>query len=246
MKDYKWLTIKGTRHKDKPVITDKLIKGERVYGDNVNLNKYLDSIRQYRKEGVKGINGSIVMNCNPFTLGHRYLVEYAASQVETLYIFVVEEDSSYFPFKDRLELVKKGTEDIKNVVVFPSGNFIISAVTFPGYFYKDDMKDIKIDCSNDINVFVQYIAPTLNIKIRFAGEEPLDPITNLYNDSMKEILPKYGMEFRSIPRKKVENGDDVISASRVRLCLDKADFQEIKKFVPESTLNYLIEHYRNS
>lgn len=246
LKDFKWLTKEGTKHKDKPVITDKLIKGERIYGDNVELNKYLDSIRQYCKKEGKGINGSIVMNCNPFTLGHRYLVEYAASQVDTLYIFVVEEDSSYFPFKDRLELVKKGTEDIKNVIVLPSGNFIISAVTFPGYFYKDDMKNIKIDCSNDINVFVQYIAPALNIKIRFAGEEPLDPITNQYNDSMKEILPKYGMEFRSIPRKKDADGDDVISASRVRRCLDKADFQKIEKLVPQSTLNYLLEHYRNS
>ena len=239
----KWLTSKGKKHKDKPVVTDKLTKGERIYGDNVELIKYLDSIRKYRNEDGKGINGSIVMNCNPFTLGHRYLIEYAASQVDNLYIFVVEENSSYFSFEDRFELVKKGTEDIKNVTVLPSGNFIISAVTFPGYFYKDDLKDVKIDCSNDINVFVQYIAPTLDIKIRFAGEEPLDPVTNQYNEGMKEILPQYGMEFRSIPRKKDEANIGVISASRVRKHFENGEFDEIKKLVPETTYQYLFERY---
>ena len=187
------------------------------------------------------MNGSIVMNCNPFTLGHRYLIEYAAKQVDTLYIFVVEENRSYFPFNDRLELVRKGTEDISNVVVLPSGNFIISATTFPGYFYKDNLKDVKIDCSNDINVFAQYIAPALNIRIRFAGEEPLDPVTNQYNSGMKELLPKYGMEFCVIERKKDNDGVQVISASRVRKLFEAGDFAALKNLVPNSTLSYLVE-----
>ena len=68
------------------------------------------------------------MNCNPFTLGHRYLIEQASEKVDHLYVFVVEEDKSFFPFSDRIGLVKKGTADLKNITVKPSGkyNFIIN------------------------------------------------------------------------------------------------------------------------
>lgn len=240
-----WLKIKdGQSLKEKKnellkLDNEKIKKGTRIYGDNPDLINYINSIKRYKRGNANAINGSIVMNCNPFTLGHRYLIEYASSQVATLYIFVVEENRSYFPFKDRIFLVKQGISDLSNVVVLPSGNFIISATTFPGYFLKDNIKDVKIDCSNDINVFAQYIAPALNIKIRFAGEEPLDPITSQYNDGMMEILPKHGMEFRVIPRKKDNNGEQVISASRVRRLLEAGDFESLKQLVPPTTLEYL-------
>jgi len=241
-----WLEQKDTNvfSLSKPPIPKNistLTKGERIYGDNPELLKYIESLIPFKKSGC---NGSIVMNCNPFTLGHRYLIEYAASRVDYLYIFVVEENRSFFPFEDRLDLVCKGTADLDNVIVLPSGNFIISATTFPGYFYKDNLKDAKIDCSNDLNVFAQYIAPSLNIKIRFAGEEPLDPVTNQYNEGMKEILPQYGMEFCAIPRMKDESGSGVISASRVRKLLKNQQFDEISRIVPNSTLEYLQKNYQ--
>jgi len=50
--------------------------------------------------------GAIVVNANPFTLGHRYLIETASRQVDRLLIFVVENDVSRFPFQDRFRLVK--------------------------------------------------------------------------------------------------------------------------------------------
>ena len=239
LEDFNWLDTKNDKV---PVVTidnEKLTKGEKVYGDNPELLKYIDSIKQYKKGDVNSRNGSIVMNCNPFTLGHQYLIEYAASRVDYLYIFVVEENKSFFPFEDRFELVKKGTAHIPNVVVLPSGNFIISAVTFPGYFYKDNLKETKIDCSNDLNVFAQYIAPALNIKVRFAGEEPLDPVTKQYNEGMKEILPLHGMEFCEIPRKEDSDGIGVISASRVRKLLKEGDIEGLSKLVPQTTLDYL-------
>lgn len=234
----------SSRKPPMPKDTSSLTKGEKIYGDNPDLLKFIDSLTPYKKGSDKSINGSIVMNCNPFTLGHRYLIEYAASQVENLYIFVVEENRSYFTFEDRLDLVRKGTADLKNVTVLPSGNFIISATTFPGYFYKDNLKEAKIDCSNDLSVFAQYIAPALNIRIRFAGEEPLDPVTNQYNEGMKEILPQYGMEFRAIPRKMDDAGVGVISASRVRKCLEAGKLEEIKQIVPKTTYDYLVERYK--
>ncbi len=223
-----------------PPSTETITKGEKIYGDNPDLIKYIESIKPYIKGDSKSKNGSIVMNCNPFTLGHRYLIEYAAYRVDYLYIFVVEENKSFFPFEDRFKLVQQGTADLSNVVVLPSGNFIISAVTFPGYFYKENLKETKIDCSNDLNVFAQYIAPALNIKVRFAGEEPLDPITKQYNEGMAEILPYHGIEFCEIPRKQDDEGVGVISASRVRNLLKEKDFNSLKKLVPLTTYNYLL------
>lgn len=238
-----WLELNNLEDKKEKYVfdnKDSLLKGEKIYGDNPELQRFIDGLVSIKKEGY---NGAIVMNCNPFTLGHLYLIEYAASRVDNLYIFVVEENKSFFSFEDRLDLVKKGTSHLKNVLVLPSGKFIISAVTFPGYFYKNYLKDATIDASNDLEVFGNYIAPSLNIKVRFAGEEPLDPVTCQYNDSMAEMLPKYGINFISIPRREDNNG--VISASRVRSYIKSKKFEEIKKIVPDTTYNYIIKKFHD-
>ncbi len=177
------------------------------------------------------------MNCNPFTLGHQYLVEYAAAKVARLYVFVVEEDRSEFPFADRIELVKQGVKNFPNVEVLPSGKFIISQQTFSGYFNKASLQDVQVDSSEDVEIFGKEIAPTLGITIRFAGEEPKDNVTRQYNETMKRVLPRYGVEFQEIPRKTFDG--EFISASSVREALLRGDFDKIKKLVPESTLNYL-------
>ncbi len=203
------------------------------------LLKYVDSLLPYRKTGK---NGCIVMNCNPFTLGHRYLIEYASQQVDNLYIFVVEEDKSAFKFSDRFTLVKEGTKDLENVTVISSGKFIISALTFKAYFEKGEKQDVVVDTSNDLNIFGRYIAPALDITVRFAGEEPLDKITKQYNSNMKLLLPKYNVQFVEIPRK--ESGEEVISASRVRKLLDDKNFDAIAKLVPPTTLEFLLCNYR--
>lgn len=182
--------------------------------------------------------GAIVMNCNPFTLGHRYLIEQAASQVEYLYILAVEEDRSVFKFKDRFEMIRQGVADIPNVEVIPSGKFVISSLTFPEYFEKSKKPDMTVDTSSDIELFCEYIAPALNIKTRFVGEEPLDMVTNQYNTCMKEKLPKYGLNIIEIPRK--EFNDAPISASRVRKLLEEKKYEDVKEIVPQTTYDYLI------
>lgn len=186
--------------------------------------------------------GGIVMNCNPFTFGHRYLIETAAKQVDRLYVFVVEEDKSFFKFEDRYQMVKDGVADLKNVVVVPSGRFMISAFTFPEYFMKDYVKEKNFDMSSDVEIFGGKIAPALQIVKRFAGEEPFDVVTKNYNDTMKELLPKFGLEFVEIPRHSTSDGT-IINATLVRELLQKKDFGEIGKYVPKSTLKILKEHY---
>lgn len=213
--------------------------------NNPELKKYLDSLKEINTTTHSTYNthsksGAIVMNCNPFTLGHRYLIEQASNKVDKLYIFVVEEDKSIFPFKDRFDLVKKGTDDLKNVTVLPSGKYMISMLTLPGYFTKDSKTFDTLDASKDLNLFAQYIAPTLGITVRFAGTEPIDKFTCAYNESMKRELPKFGIEFCEIERKTIDN--NFISASKVRQLLKEQKFDELKKYVPKITYDYLLQH----
>lgn len=187
-------------------------------------------------------NGGIVMNCNPFTNGHKYLVEHASSQVEKLIIFVVEEDKSFFCFKDRIQLVREGVAHLKNVIVVPSGKFIISTTTFPEYFFKDSPELGEFDATSDITFFGKYIAPELNIKIRFLGKEPNCRVTSQYNKQMHEILTQYGVRVEEISR--IENNNTPISASLVRSYLADKKFDKIKTIVPDSTYRFIVNTYK--
>ena len=185
--------------------------------------------------------GCAVMNCNPFTLGHRYLIETSAQQVDYFIIFVVEENKSYFSFNDRIKLVKEGVNDLDNVYVVPSGKLIISAVTFPGYFLKDNPNESVADSSRDIEIFGRYIAPALGITKRFVGSEPKDIVTNHYNETMQRLLPQFDIDLCVIERKK--NEDEVISASTVRKLLEEKKVEKLKSFVPSSTYQYLKKRF---
>ncbi|MDE6231989.1 MAG: adenylyltransferase/cytidyltransferase family protein [Lachnospiraceae bacterium] len=208
--------------------------------DNLELKEYLEELSKYKVSDCNNKKiGSIVMNCNPFTLGHQYLIKKAAGMVDTLYIFVVEEDKSIFPFEHRFEMVKRGTENIDNVVVLPSGRFMISSLTFPEYFLKGEDNSIAVDTSLDVDIFGKYIADKLNISVRFAGEEPFDAVTRQYNASMKDRLPHYGVEFVEIKRKTVD--ETVISATTVRKYIKEKKYEELSKMVPDTTFGYLAD-----
>lgn len=210
------------------------------------LKSYKSSLSAFYKQQFGAIAphpiiGSIVMNCNPFTLGHRYLIEQAAKKVDFLIIFVVQEDKSFFPFEDRIDLVDKGTEDIPNVAVTESGMFIISSLTFTEYFNKAEIQDRIIDSSLDVTLFAKEIAPAMHISVRFVGEEPFDRVTRQYNDTLKTILPQYGIRLEELPR--VEYEGEAISASRVRKLMEQHQWDMIKDLVPKTTFEYLYERF---
>ncbi|MBR1737734.1 MAG: adenylyltransferase/cytidyltransferase family protein, partial [Firmicutes bacterium] len=217
-------------------IPEEEFGGSSDIADNPKLKKYIEKLKKF-KPTQECVSGAIVMNCNPFTLGHQYLIEECSRKCDILYVFVVEEDKSTFSFKDRFELVKQGTSHIKNVRVMPSGSFMISTITFPEYFTKDAPSETVVDPSSDVELFAAHIAPALGINIRFAGEEPLDKVTKQYNDTMRKILPAYGIKFEVIER--LRNGGKPISASQVRKYLEEGKFDEIIKIVPETTYSYL-------
>lgn len=207
------------------------------------LNHYKKALSAFREEKLRQFNciGSIVMNCNPFTRGHRYLIEESAKRCDCLIVFVVQEDKSFFPFSDRFELVKKGCADLKNVFVMESGKFIISSLTFEDYFNKKSLQDRVIDCSDDVTLFVNEIAPALGIQVRFVGSEPHDKVTNQYNRTLERMLPLYGIEFVEITRKEKEG--EAISASKVRELLKDYQWEAISGLVPDVTLKYLKSKY---
>lgn len=204
------------------------------------LEEWLEQVKKYKREGGDTV-GSIVMNCNPFTRGHRYLIEEASKKVDILYIFILEEDKSFFKFEDRIKMVRLGVADLKNVVVIPSGKYMISSVTLPGYFEKETNPYGDCDAANDLGLFGGVIAKEFGIQIRFAGEEPIDIFTRQYNQSMKRILPEYGIEFREIPRK--ESGGEVISASRVRKYMKEGNIEGVKSLVLPVVYEYLEKYY---
>lgn len=177
--------------------------------------------------------GAIVMNANPFTLGHRALVEYAAAHCDVLHLFVVEEDRSLFPTAARFRLVEEGTAELANVRVHLSGPYMISSATFPTYFLKDGESAAALQSELDVTLFASAIAPVLHITRRFAGEEPLDPVTSIYNSVMARILPRYGIEFVTIPRLALSGAP--ISASCVRALMREGRYEEAKALVPEPT-----------
>lgn len=182
------------------------------------------------------LRGVVVMNCNPFTLGHRYLIEQAAKQVERLFVMVVREDCSLFAYAERKAMVEQGVAHLKNVTVIDGSEYAISQATFPTYFLKrlDDAVDTQMLL--DLDLFRRHIAPALGATVRFIGTEPTDQLTRRYNELMHEVLT----DVREISR--LEKDGNAVSASRVRKAMEQGDMSTIRQLVPPTTLPYIIAH----
>jgi cytidyltransferase-like protein len=201
------------------------------------LEKYIRQVKECQRIEKGSSVGAIVMNCNPMTRGHLYLIEHARSKVDYLYIFVVQEDKSDFRFEERFAMVKQVTEQFENVIVVPSGEFVLSYATMPLYFEKEEKKEDTLDAAHDLTIFGEYVAKELGITKRFVGEELLDPVTRQYNEAMKRILPNYGIEVEEI--KRIETDQGIISASAVRKWIKEDNWEAVKKFVPAAVYSRL-------
>lgn len=200
-------------------------------------------LQELRKETPKAaLNeektiGAIVANCNPFTLGHRYLLEKALEQCHYVHLFILSDDRSTFQAEQRYEMVERGIRGMQGVVLHRTSNYIISAATFPTYFFKDSVRGEQANCKLDLELFAKRIAPELHITKRFVGTEPYCSVTGAYNKAMKEILPFYGISVEEI--KRVTKGESPISASKVREYIAKNQYFYVKELVPEAVYEYL-------
>ncbi|MDR2832336.1 MAG: [citrate (pro-3S)-lyase] ligase [Streptococcaceae bacterium] len=217
-----------------------IIKNETLAFMEFGHPNFEDYLSYLQKEKKSEESTGIVMNANPFTLGHQYLVEDAAKISKQVYIFVVSEDVSEISFKDRFQMVQLGTKHLSNVKVLETREYMVSSATFPSYFLKDkaQLAVAKTQAMMDAKLFLERIAPTLNITQRFVGEEPFSPVTNIYNEAMKEYFGEK-LKLTILPRKQIQG--EAISATRVRKALVEKNEELLNNFLPKTSLNYLKE-----
>lgn len=215
----------------------------RVQPYAVLLESGIGSITTYCKELAAqaanlpaGNRAALVVNCNPFTLGHQAVIAKAAKENAAVIVLVVSEEGSLFPFDVRFRLVKEGLAAYDNIMVIPGGKYIVSAATFPGYFTRGD-ETVTAQTRLDVTVFAQYIAPAMGITRRYVGDEPYCAVTRAYNEAMLSILPTYHIDVLEMPRIAIQGS--VVSASRVRELIRQDGWEEIRTLVPETTYQYL-------
>lgn len=215
---------------------NKECKKEEKTNLNITTPQHLNPSTTQPLTTTTPLRGVVVMNCNPFTLGHRYLIEQAAKQVERLFVMVVREDCSLFAYAERKAMVEQGVAHLKNVTVIDGSEYAISQATFPTYFLKrlDDAADTQMLL--DLDLFRRHIAPALGATVRFVGTEPTDRLTRRYNQLMHEVLA----DVREIAR--LEKEGNAVSASRVRKAMEQGDMSTIRQLVPPTTLPYIIAH----
>ena len=203
------------------------------------IGRYTDYLRRMRGDRPDGAT-AIVMNANPFTLGHRYLVEQAAVTASTLYVIAVREDRSVFSYNERLGMIQEGCKGLDNVVVVEGSDYAISELTFPTYFLKQVTDATDTHITLDLDLFASHIAPALGVTTRVVGSEPIDALTCRYNELMQKQLPQRGITVKTVQR--LEQDGAVVSASRVRQALADGSLSQAAALVPATTVPYLIAH----
>ena len=171
---------------------------------------------------------SLVMNCNPITEGHLGLIELAAKNHQYVIVFLLEEDLSFFSYKERMTLVYLATLHLSNVIVVPSSNYIVSSLTFPNYFLKDESLKNHQWAVTDALIFKNYFMKYLNISKRYVGTETSKIMVD-YNNALKEVL-----EDKIIEVKRFEESGQVISASLVRQYILSGDIDKALELIPQA------------
>lgn len=207
--------------------------------DREGISRYCRELSNMAGDGRKH-RGVVVMNCNPLTIGHLYLIEQAASLVDRLFIIPVREDVSEFTAAERDGMIRRAVSRFSNVTVCPGSEYVISAATFPSYFIKEADEAVRAQMELDLDIFANHIAPALSAGVRFVGCEPSDGLTALYNEAMKKILPLRGIDVEEIKRLEVEGIP--VSASIVRRLIAEGMAGKALKLVPSASIPVLLAH----
>jgi [citrate (pro-3S)-lyase] ligase len=198
----------------------------------------LSMVASWSEAPESGSTSVLVMNCNPITRGHLHLIQAAASSSARVFLFIVAEEASVFPFDVRLRLVREATATMPNVTVLPGREYLISRATFPSYFLDHCPCEMaEVHARLDANIFSRRIAPSLGAARRFIGEEPYCPVTAIYNRVLKDVLPAHGVEVIEIPR--LSLGGTAVSASEVRRLLRGGHLEAAQELVPPAAADYL-------
>ena len=213
------------------VKTDKVIMLE---GGISNINDKIKEIKNIINNRFGEINENsdiacIVMNGNPITNGHVYLIEEASKNHKMVVLFIVEEDKSEFTFKERFSMAYLSTMRLGNVCVIPSSKYVVSSSTFPSYFLKNETEVSEQYSLIDALIFKEYFIKNLYIKKRYIGTETINKMVN-YNNILKQVLED---KIEIIDR--LQENEEVISASKVRSLLREGKVEEALKYTPQET-----------
>ncbi|MDO5797621.1 MAG: [citrate (pro-3S)-lyase] ligase [Eubacteriales bacterium] len=213
------------------------VSNQLVFMENrrTGFSDYLKELKTACPEKSTGSIAALVMNANPFTNGHLYLVEKAAAENDVLHLFMVSEDASLIPYSVRRKLIMEATSHLPNICYHDSGPYIISNATFPSYFQKDESSVITGHAQLDLTIF-KLISEALHINRRYVGEEPTSQVTGIYNKIMAEELPKADIECIIVPRLCFNKAP--VSASTVRQAIHDDKIDSIKPLVPETTYRF--------
>ncbi|MBP5521950.1 MAG: triphosphoribosyl-dephospho-CoA synthase [Bacteroidales bacterium] len=197
------------------------------------LEEYCERLRSFRTYGSCGL---VVINANPFTLGHKYLLDTAAARVDRLFVIPVGEEGQQFSYDERRRMISKAAPG--GAEVLDASSYQISAATFPNYFIKEWSEISETQIRLDLDLFGRHIAPALRVLVRFIGSEPEDTLTARYNALMSKILPQYGVSVMEIPR--LETDGAPVSASRVRSALNGGSLSSAAALTPSSSHPFLL------
>lgn len=211
------------------------------------IARWTEELAFYRRDRPRV--GACVVNCNPFTLGHQYLLQQSARDCDYLHVFVVSEDASFFSYRDRLALVRSGVARLPErdqINIHPGSQYLVSKATFPTYFIKDSGVIDMAATAVDLRIFRHHIAPALEITHRYVGTEPFCPVTRRYNSDMHHWLEQAEDTYPpvtvvEIPR--CESGGRAVSATEVRRLIIEGRLSALRDLVPETTFDFILERY---
>ena len=206
--------------------------------DSTELNEYEKYLEQFSCSSNVKTKGAVVLNANPCTLGHLYLVREALKYVDFLYVFLVEDSTGNLPYIEREIMLKEALKYNKRVKVIRGGSIMTSEIIFPEYFNRSS-KPSKVSLVLAHRCFGQVVSKRLGVTYRFFGTEPNDPLTRALNESAGEILPEYGIKPIFVKRMSIEG--KYVSAKNVRTLLDAKSFSMLARLVPISTYKRLLK-----
>ena len=148
------------------------------------LNRYIDHLRTLAKPGVSGV---IVMNCNPFTLGHKYLVEYASRQVDNLYIIPLLDSSAGFNYEERREMICRCSSFRKNRYADARLRVMI---LFHSYYSFLDPDRSRFFSASDTGTMDTYSLPSIVSLCRWTRTPNASCIVSSFSTS--SVRPKIG------------------------------------------------------
>lgn len=217
--------------------------------DRLALDRYLGHLRSLRPE--QGTCGVIVMNANPLTKGHLYLIDQASRRCDRLVVIPVADNPlTLFSYKERRAMLAEAVAQLPNVVLAEASLYTVSRATFPTYFIKEKSRRSLAHIELDLNIFTRHIAPALQASLRFVGTEPADELTAEYNAAMHRLLPPAGIEVVELERMTLPaHGSPSaaaeaapVSASSLRRALQEGRTWQALQLAAPQAVPYVLAH----